>query len=128
MRFGVWEGLTWSQIVERYPEVGRGNGTSPRFFTPAGGESFDDVCARVANALDALAARVSDGTHALIVTHAGVLHALLRVALGESEATALGVKFSPATVTRLRIGPAGGALVQLNYAPPASDAAIDVRS
>ena len=128
MRFGVWEGLTWTQIVERHPEVGEGHGTSPRFFTPEGGESFDDVCARVEVALDALAARVPDGTHALVVTHAGVLHALLRVALGESEASALGVKFSPATVTRLRIGPAGGTLVELNYAPPANDAASGVRA
>lgn len=128
MRFGVWEGLTWSQIVARYPEVGEGHGTSPRYFTPTGGESFDDVCARVRVALDALSARANDGTHALVVTHAGVLHALLRVALGESEATALGVKFSPATVTRLRIGPSGGTLVQLNYAPPARDAAADVRT
>ncbi len=128
MRFGVWEGLTWTQIVERYPEVGEGHGTSPRFFTPEGGESFDDVCARVEAALDALAARVPDGTHALIVTHAGVLHALLRVALGESEASALGVKFSPATVTRLRVGPEGGTLVQLNYAPPTSDAVSGVRA
>ena len=125
MRFGVWEGLTWPQIVVRNPEVGEGHGSSPRFFTPEDGESFDDVCARVGVALDALAARVSDGTHALIVTHAGVLHALLRVALGESEAGALGVKFSPATVTRLRIGPSGGTLVQLNYAPPVNDA-VDV--
>ena len=128
MRFGVWEGLTWPQIVERDPQVAEGHGTSPRFFTPAGGESFDEVCARVERALDALAARAVDGTHALIVTHAGVLHALLRVALGESEAAALGVKFSPATVTRLRIGPSGGTLVQLNYAPPVSDAAVDVRA
>jgi broad specificity phosphatase PhoE len=126
MRFGVWEGLTWPQIVERYPEVGEGHGASPRFFTPEGGESFDDVCARVEGALEELAARVHDGTHVLIVTHAGVLHALLRVALGESEAAALGVKFSPATVTQLRVGPSGGTLVQLNYAPPVSDIAADV--
>lgn len=126
MRFGAWEGLTWSQIVGRYPEVGEGHGASPRFSTPEGGESFDEVCARVEAALDALAARVPDRTHALIVTHAGVLHALLRVALGESEAAALGVKFSPATVTRLRIGPSGGTLVQLNYAPPVSEVSADV--
>ena len=128
MGFGIWEGLTWPQIVERYPEVGEGHGTSPRFFTPAGGESFDDVCARVEVALDRLAARVPDGAHALVVTHAGVLHALMRVALGESEAAALGVKFSPASVTRLRIGSSGGTLVQLNYTPPANPTIADVRT
>ncbi|GAC1556151.1 MAG: histidine phosphatase family protein [Vulcanimicrobiaceae bacterium] len=118
MRFGVWEGLTWAQIVQRDPRLAQGNATSPRFFTPDGGESFDEVCARVAGALDAIAANAPDDARVLIVTHAGILHALLRVALGESEATALGVRFSPATVTRLRVGPTGGTLVQLNYAPP----------
>lgn len=120
MRFGVWEGLTWPQIVERNPEVAEDGGTSPRFYTPAGGESFDDVCARVADALASLAVRAPENARVLIVTHAGVLHALLRVALGESEASALGVRFSPATVTRVRVGPRGGELVQLNFAPPAT--------
>jgi len=118
MTFGVWEGLTWTQIVERNPDVAATGATSPRFFTPAGGESFDAVCARVTDALDALVAPLADGARALVVTHAGILHALLRVALGESETAALSVRFSPATVTRLRIGPDGGTLVQLNYAPP----------
>lgn len=118
MHFGTWEGLTWAQIVERQPELAERGATTPRFYTPPEGESFDDVCARVSEALAALAVRLDSGGRALVVTHAGVLHALLRVALGESEAAALGVKFAPGTVTRLALGAAGSEVLQLNWAPP----------
>lgn len=117
MRFGVWEGLAWPEIVARQPELAGDTEAKPKSYTPDGGEAFDDVCARVEAGLRAVDARVSDGSRVLIVTHAGVLHAILRVALGESEATALGVRFSPATVTRFALGPAGNTLVDLNRAP-----------
>lgn len=123
MRFGTWEGLAWPEIVARYPALADDTAITPRFRTPDGGEAFDNVCARVEAALVALDARVRDGARILIVTHAGVLHALLRVVLGEDEATSLGVKFAPATVTRFACGVAGNRLVALN-AHPASDIAV----
>ncbi len=114
MRFGVWEGLAWPEIVARFPHLADDAEVKPKFYTPDGGEAFDDVCARVTTGLATLDARVRDGARVLIVTHAGVLHALLRVVLGEDEAAALGVRFSPATVTRFALGPAGNRLVALN--------------
>jgi broad specificity phosphatase PhoE len=118
MRFGVWEGLTWSEIVERYPETANRSPITPRFHTPAGGESFEDVCVRVADSLAAIDATIArDGGRILLVTHAGILHALLRVALGQSEAEALGVKFSPASVTRLALDRGGARLLELNRTP-----------
>jgi broad specificity phosphatase PhoE len=117
MRFGAWEGLVWSEIVERFPETVEHAATTPRFYTPPGGESFDAVCERVRDALGALDAGASDGDCVLVATHAGVLHALLRVALGRTEADALGVRFSPGSVTRFAFDAAGGRLVDLNRTP-----------
>ena len=114
MDFGAWEGLTWPQIVERYPELAQRPSNVPRFYTPQGGESFDQVCARVRAATGALAAGAATGDTLLVVTHAGPLHALLRVLLGESEAAALGVRFLPATLTRFALGPDGARLLELN--------------
>jgi broad specificity phosphatase PhoE len=91
------------------------NGPRPKFYTPAGGESFDELCARVRLALEALTETASDGDTLLVATHAGPLHALLRVALGESEASALGVRFLPATSTRFAFGPGGARVTQLNH-------------
>jgi broad specificity phosphatase PhoE len=114
MRFGSWEGLTWAQIVERDPELALDRATKPRFYTPSGGESFDDVCARVERALADLLRAVPNGANVLIVTHAGPLHALLRVTLGDERSDALGVRFTPASLTRLRWNGANWELVALN--------------
>jgi broad specificity phosphatase PhoE len=118
MRFGAWEGLTWPEIVERNPALADASAVAPKFYTPAGGETFDEVCTRIAAAVAALDARAHDGARVLVATHAGPLHALLRVVLGESEATALGVRFSPASITRFALGPAGGRVVELNATAP----------
>ncbi len=102
MRFGAWEGLTWQQIETRFPEVRAEHAVRPRFYSPPGGETFDELCSRVASAVEDLRRAGADAPHVLVVTHAGPLHALLRVALGDERSDALGVRFSPASVTRLR--------------------------
>jgi len=120
MRFGVWEGLTWTEIVARDPALAERSATTPKFYTPDGGESFDECCARVAAALEAIRSRASDGARVLVATHAGPLHALLRVALGESEAAALAVRFSPASITRLAFEGDAARVVELNRTVPAA--------
>ena len=120
MKFGAWEGLTWGEIVARYPEVDGGSRTVPKFYTPEGGETFDDVCERVRAALTRIEASVVEGERILIATHAGVLHALLRVAIGEDEATALGVRFNPGTLTRISFDSDGARVVDLNHSPDAA--------
>jgi broad specificity phosphatase PhoE len=114
MQFGTWEGLTWSEIVAQNPELAHRPANTPRFYTPPNGESFDALCERVRGAVGALDAGARDGTVALVVTHAGALHALLRVLLGESEAAALSVRFLPATITRFGIAPDGARIIELN--------------
>jgi broad specificity phosphatase PhoE len=114
MHFGAWEGLTWPEIVARNPEFEGRSSTVPRFYTPQGGESFEQVCARVGHAVTALTEGALAGDRILIVTHAGVLHALLRVLLGESEAGALRVRFLPASVTRFAVSPSGTRILDLN--------------
>lgn len=111
MQFGAWEGLTWPQIQARHPNV---VATSPREVTPEGGESFDELCTRIALAVSAILARVPNGSRVLVATHAGPLHALMRVVLGESTAAALGVRFSPASVTRLRYDAGAWTLGEIN--------------
>ena len=120
MRFGAWEGLVWNEIVARQPELANASATTPKFYTPQGGESFDELCERIGHALADVDARANDGDRILVATHAGPLHALLRVALGADEADALKVRFSPASVTRIALGPAGTRIVDLNATAPAA--------
>jgi broad specificity phosphatase PhoE len=101
MNFGSWEGLTWDEIVARTPGLAYEYGKSPRHYVGEGGETFDDLCARVAPVLAEVTARLGPDGRALIVSHAGVMHALLRVALDVPDESALGVTFVPAGVMRL---------------------------
>jgi broad specificity phosphatase PhoE len=96
MSFGEWEGLTWPQIEQRYPQTG---GKSPRDMVAPGGESFDDLCARVDDGVRALRARFPGNASVLIVSHAGTLHALLRV-LGLAASGEFRIKFLPASISR----------------------------
>lgn len=107
--FGRWEGLTWSEIVERYPALAAGDATAPRSYAPDGGESFEAVTQRVRDALDTL--RGGEHEHALVVAHAGPLHAALHVLFG---AGAIDVRFVPASITRVMVDRTGAALLTLN--------------
>ncbi|MGH7709154.1 MAG: histidine phosphatase family protein [Vulcanimicrobiaceae bacterium] len=109
MAFGAWEGLTWEQIVARQPAL---RDARAHEALPPDGESFAQLCERVRAALDDLQA--SGAGCALVATHAGPLHALLRVALGANEAEALRVKFLPASITRLQFTSTNARLIALN--------------
>lgn len=115
MQFGAWEGLTWSEIAERYPEAAARRGAFP---TPTDGESFGALTERIRAAFERLRGAAIAGETVLVATHAGPLHALLRVALGESEAAALAVRFEPATYTHLAFRGARAELVALNVSSP----------
>jgi len=99
MQFGEWEGLTWEQILAANPQLDATNETVVKAYTPGGGETFDALCERVARAVERITAEVDDDGVALVATHAGPLHALLRVLLGDS---ALKVRFLTASLTRFR--------------------------
>jgi len=99
MQFGEWEGLTWDQILVANPHLDAANETAVKAYTPGGGETFDALCERVARAVERVTADLPAGGSALVATHAGPLHALLRVLLGDTQ---LKVRFLTASVTRFR--------------------------
>ena len=106
--FGEWEGLTWDEIIERWPEYSQRNPFSVATYQPEGGESFADVRARVSLALDDL--RTAQHRNILVATHAGPLHAMLSVLFpGERD-----VCFMPASITRVRSTGGATELVSLN--------------
>ncbi len=125
MRFGSWEGLTWDEIVARTPALAHAPARAPLVYLPADGESFDEVSARVAPVIAEVRARLGPGGRALIVSHAGVMHAILGIALAEPEESALGITFRPASIMRLEgDGTIPWLLTSVNeIAPPLADSA-----
>lgn len=81
---GAWDGLTFDEVKERYPEEYAARGADFINFRPPGGESFLDCAHRVLPAVfAALAATPGD---LLLVGHAGVNRILLCLAQGRSLA------------------------------------------
>jgi broad specificity phosphatase PhoE len=77
---GAWEGLTIDEVRERFPEQ---VSVDWRSGWP-GGETYDELGARVLPALIALAGEHSD-ERVLVVTHAGPVRAALAAAMGLSH-------------------------------------------
>ena len=77
--FGIFEGLTFAEIEQRFPDEARRWRQRDAGFGPQGGETLTEFYARAVAAVADLAAR-HRGQHIAVVTHGGVLDALYRAA------------------------------------------------
>ncbi len=79
--YGIFQGLTYEEAHERYPDdYARHHAREPHF-APAGGESLLDLAARLAETCAGVLAR-HPGKTVLLFTHGGVLDILYRQATG----------------------------------------------
>lgn len=87
IHFGIWEGLSWEEIQERYPDEAQfWMNEYPERAAP-GGETYRDFTARVEAEFGLLMSENEDITSA-IVTHRGVMQYALTRFFGFSEANA----------------------------------------
>ncbi|MFI9764687.1 histidine phosphatase family protein [Streptomyces sp. NPDC051963] len=100
--FGAWEGLTFNEVRERYPDDLNAWFASPESPPSGAGETMHDITRRVTTARDALLARHT-GTTILIVSHVVPLRTLIRLAL----------QAPPHTVFRMEV--AAGSLSTVTY-------------
>lgn len=91
--FGAWEGLPFADI----PDQGALPPGELALLAPPEGESFADLCARIAPALTEIAALPG---RSAIVAHAGTIRAALAMALG-TIGPALAFSIDPLSITRL---------------------------
>lgn len=96
--FGQWEGLTWEQIVERFPQTTGTDLLAVRDYRPPGGETLEDVRARVGSFLDGIPEPDGD---IVVVSHAGALHAALAHLFGDPY-FGWNIRLLPASRTRIR--------------------------
>ena len=85
MNFGAFEGLSFAEIEERYPEIYRHWMAAPTEVKFPDGESFSEMKSRVLAAFDEIRAR-HDGETIAIVSHAGVNRIVIAWALGIADA------------------------------------------
>lgn len=87
VEFGLWEGMTWKEIQEKYPEEYKIWQKEPAEITPPGGESRQQVYERVGKAADEIVKRAEGGV--AVVSHgaalAYMLSYMMRKSLGSHE-------------------------------------------
>lgn len=121
MEFGVWDGLTFSQVMEQHGDDFR-KWLEDTSSAPHGGESFDQVRDRVIAGLDRVLAEHA-GRSIVVVSHVTPIKTLVAHALEAPLDAGFRMALDPASVSVLNYftDPGGvrrGALRMFNGIPP----------
>lgn len=108
--FGGWEGMSFSEASDQYPEVHR-SWLGDTSVAPPGGESFDVVSKRVAVARDALVSSYA-GSTVVVVTHVTPIKMLLQLALDVGPSLLYRLHLDLASLSIAEFYPDGGASVR----------------
>lgn len=93
--FGKFEGLTYDEIVERYPDWPPGDFD----FTAYGGESLERLAQRIRAFEEELRSHNPDDADILVIAHSGSLRVLLCRLLGMDIANWRRFRLAPASLT-----------------------------
>lgn len=108
--FGRFEGHTWTELEQRFPEESIAWRKRVPDFAPTGGESLLQLEARVVSTVEELAAR-HPGEQVLMVAHGGVLDILYRAATRLGLQAPRSWELTNTAINRLLWSPEGLSLV-----------------
>ncbi|NMA60489.1 MAG: alpha-ribazole phosphatase [Firmicutes bacterium] len=111
--FGEWEGLTYDEICQRYPQEAQKWVESGGRSSPFDGEDLGDLEVRVASWLNSLLAENIKG-NILVVTHGGPVRILLCLLLGISSEKHWQFNVSTAGLAVVEVHEGQGILCALN--------------
>ncbi|MFJ8136035.1 bifunctional RNase H/acid phosphatase [Streptomyces sp. NPDC096013] len=110
--FGAWEGLTFGEVRERYPEDLTTWLADPTAQPTGGGESFADTAIRIAATRDKLTAAYA-GRTVLLVTHVTPIKTFVQLALGAPPESLFRMELSAASISAVAYYADGNASVRL---------------
>ena len=110
--FGAWEGLTFGEVRERYPEDLTTWLADPTAQPTGGGESFADTATRIAATRDKLTAAYA-GRTVLLVTHVTPIKTFVQLALGAPPESLFRMELSAASISVVAYYADGNASVRL---------------
>ncbi|MFE3161957.1 bifunctional RNase H/acid phosphatase [Streptomyces sp. NPDC059224] len=110
--FGAWEGLTFGEVRERYPDDLNAWLADPEAHPTGGGESFAETAARIAATRDRLVAAHA-GRTVLLVTHVTPIKTFVRLALGAPAKSLFRMELSAASLSAVAYYRDGNASVRL---------------
>ncbi|MFF4252296.1 bifunctional RNase H/acid phosphatase [Streptomyces sp. NPDC001663] len=110
--FGAWEGLTFAEVRERYPDDLNTWLSDPEAQPSGGGESFAATATRIAAARDKLVAAYA-GRTVLLVSHVTPIKTFVRLALGAPPESLFRMELSAASLSAVAYYADGNASVRL---------------
>ena len=110
--FGAWEGLTFGEVRERYPDDLNTWLSDPEAEPTGGGESFAATATRIAATRDKLVAAYA-GRTVLLVTHVTPIKTFVRLALGAPPESLFRMELSAASISAVAYYADGNASVRL---------------
>ena len=100
MHFGVWDGMHFTDVANRDPELSRAYWETPGDVQAPEGESWNQTAARVNGVVDAMNASHPDA-NIIAVAHFGVILTQVQRAMGVTAPQAMGHKIDNLSVTTL---------------------------
>jgi broad specificity phosphatase PhoE len=113
---GEWQGLPHADLPERLKLPAHAFWPIGGTETPPGGESMDDVIARVGAGMERLV-KTHAGQDVVIVSHGGAIRGALAHALGIRADNALHMAVQNLSLTRLEHSPEGWRVLCVNESP-----------
>ncbi|MFJ1651108.1 bifunctional RNase H/acid phosphatase [Streptomyces sp. NPDC088337] len=110
--FGAWEGLTFGEVSECYPDDLNAWLASPEAAPTGGGESFATTAVRIAATRDKLVAAHA-GRTVLLVTHVTPIKTFVQLALGAPPESLFRMELSAASLSAVAYYADGNASVRL---------------
>ncbi|MFD4557227.1 bifunctional RNase H/acid phosphatase [Streptomyces sp. NPDC058469] len=110
--FGAWEGLTFGEVRERYPDDLTTWLADPTAQPTGGGESFAETATRIAATRDKLIAAYA-GRTVLLVTHVTPIKTFVQLALGAPPESLFRMELSAASLSAVAYYTDGNASVRL---------------
>lgn len=114
LHFGAWEMRGFAEVEAEDPERIRAFWERPGDVRPPGGESWNEVLARVGAALDRLAPH---GPELIVVCHFGAILAAMQLCLRLTAEQAFSHRIDNLSVTELRLGRDGWDEIRVNHRP-----------
>lgn len=109
--FGAWEGLTFTEVRERYPDDLSAWLASPETPPSGAGETMQQVTRRAAAVRDGLLAQYAGAT-VVVVSHVGPLRTLIRLALQAPPHSLFRMEVAAASLSTVTYDADGIATVQ----------------
>jgi alpha-ribazole phosphatase len=114
INFGAWELRKFREIEAESPELIRAYWERPGDVRPPNGESWNEVCARVSKAIDALIT-AHTGQDLIIVAHFGAILTQVQRAEQLDAEQAFSHRLDNLSVTELALGPQGWSTGRINH-------------